>query len=160
MATLLTIPKNSREAYALTVKEVGAKKLSKELSVSLQHIYRMGASRKTNGEVRDNPFIQSQKTLRTMLKKGLHDAAFIVADSFARMIGGEIAFRDHTPDKDTYQEEMLDTAKATADLMEICQLYLEGKANFGQMRTVKKAAHNEIDQLVQKAVETRRTQQN
>ena len=151
----LTIPKNSKDAFAKSVDVIQPKQLADTLGCSLTHVYRMKASKKTNGEVRQDPISQTLKIIRNHIELGAFGLAYSIAELCCHAIGAEVSFRNHRPDKATYQEEMLDTAKATSGLMNACQRYIDGKISRLQMWWFKKKAHQEIDQLVAKAIETK-----
>lgn len=158
MNTSLTIPKNTREAYQQAVKAITPKEMAKKLDVSLTHVYRSCASKKTNGEARTNPIKQAKIIVKELIKNAKFDAAYVIAASIAHEIGGEISFRNHTPDKNTYQEEMLDTVSSVSTLMDFCQQYIDGKKTYIQMWWAKKNAHKEIDELVAMAKQVKQEQ--
>ena len=156
MSSFLThthIPRTPKGAFLRAVEAIGPKAMASELGCSLTHVYRMGASKKTNGETRDDIFGQAKKAFKVLVVEGLKDAAFIVADSFVSIIGGTISFKNNCPDKDTFQEEIVDSMTAVSRLMRVCQAYLDGKVSKAQMRLWQTKAKRELDELVEKAIQ-------
>ena len=81
------------------------------------------------------------------MENGHDDIAIAIADRIARKVGGELSFRNATPDKASFLAETLDVNSATNRFHTLANDRLNGGTpSEAEIRAAKKYAHQQIDE--------------
>lgn len=147
MPTQLTIPTSSSQAFEAAMHALTPKWMTKNLSYSLTHIYRMAAHENTTEAKRRDPFCMAELIIKGLVDMGQKRLAVAIVDRMAKAVGGELSFRNVTPDKDSFLEETLDTNEAVARFhIKGQELLKDNMGSIENVRAAKKRAHIQIDE--------------
>ncbi len=121
--------------------------LTKTIQCSRTHAYRLCASSKTNEETRKNPLHIIEIIVKELMDRGYKSIAVALVDRLAKIVGGELSFRNAKPDKDSFLAETLDVNSATSQFHIKAQKHLaHGSFSEEEVRAAKKDAHQQIDE--------------
>jgi len=140
-------PTDPAEVFTSIKDALGVTFFTRTFAYSKTHIYRWCASKNTNEETRKNPLHILEIIIGELMNRGYKNIAIATVDRLARIVGGELSFRNAVPDKDSFLAETLDVNLATARFHAMANDYLSsGTYSVEEIRAAKKNAHLQIDE--------------
>jgi len=147
LTTIANFPTDPSEVFTSIKDALGVTFFTRTFAYSKTHVYRWCASKNTNEETRKNPLHILEIIIKELMDKGYENVAIATIDRLARIVGGELCFRNAIPDKNSFLAETLDVNSATARFHTIANEHLSsGAYSIEEVRAAKKYAHQQIDE--------------
>jgi len=130
--------------FGMATDFIGHKVMASDLNFHVSTVYKMAASKKTNGETRKSPLLHTAIILINLVKNGNRALAVRIVDFFCRLLDGRFVPNKPTKaDKITLSDELLDNIPALSHYTETMK---NPNATIEQKLAVKRALFDEIEQ--------------
>jgi len=130
--------------FGMATDFIGPKVMASDLDFHVSTVYKMAASKKTNGETRKSPLIYTAIILINLAQKGNRALAVRIVDFFCRLLDGRfVPNKPVRADKTTLSDELLDNLPALSIYTETMK---DPNATMEEKRAAKRALFDEIEQ--------------